>query len=284
MKNWAILFSCFFMIIGCQDVITIDPPTEEPRLTVDALVRIDESEPTTTVRVRVGLTSSFFGTIEPTDLNQITIINIDYPSQDLDQNVIVLFKTGPGEYTGSKKTSFFTSGRLFLNIEHEGQRYIAETTYAPSVPIDTLQQGNGTLFTGNETEVLITFVDEPDRTDFYLFDFSFGEYLVSEDTFYPGQRFQFSYFYEDGLELGQEVDISILGVEERFYNYMNQLIHQAEGDQGPFQTPAATVRGNIVNVTNIDNIDNFNNVGNPNNFALGYFSVSQEFSNTITIQ
>ena len=270
--------------MGCEDVIEVDPPSEEPRLTIDALIRIDENEPVTTAVVKANLTSSFFGDITPTDLDQITIINLDYPSQGLDQNVIVLVKTGPGEYSGSKGTDFFTSGRLLLTIEHQGQRYIAETTYAPSVPIESLQQGTGTLFTGDETEILISFVDEPDRTDFYLFDFSFDEYLVSEDTFYPGQRFQFSYFYEDGLASGQQVEISILGVEERFFNYMNQLIVQAGGDQGPFQTPAATVRGNLINVTNIDNIDNFDNVEDSNNFALGYFSVSQEFSSTITIE
>jgi len=154
----------------------------------------------------------------------------------------------------------------------------------PSVPIESLQEGNATLFTGDETEILISFLDTPNQTDFYLFDFSFDEYLVSEDTFYPGQRFQFSYFYEDGLNSGQEIEIGILGIDVNFYNYMTQLIVQAGGDQGPFQTPAATVRGNIINVTDIDNIDNFDNVEDTENFALGYFSVSQEYTESITIQ
>jgi len=284
MKNRVLLLFCFALMISCEDVITVDPPAEDPRLSVDALIRIDASKLITTAVVKVGTTSSFFGEFEPTDLDQISIINEDYPSNGLDLNVIPLLKTGPGEYSGSKNTDFFTSGRLTLTLEHEGQRYIAETTYAPSVPFESLQQGNGTLFTGDETEILLTFLDTPDQTDFYLFDFSFDEYLVSEDTFYPGQRFQFSYFYEDGLESGQEIDISILGIEERFYNYMTQLIVQSGGDQGPFQTPAATVRGNIINVTDIDNIDNFDNVGQNDNFALGYFSVSQEYKDSITIQ
>lgn len=284
MKNRVLLLFCFALMISCEDVITVDPPAEDPRLSVDALIRIDASKLTSTAVVKVGTTSSFFGEFEPTDLDRISIINEDYPSNGLDLNVIQLVKTGPGEYSGSKNTDFFTSGRLTLTLEHKGQRYIAETTYAPSVPFESLQQGNGTLFTGDETEILLTFLDTPDQTDFYLFDFSFDEYLVSEDTFYPGQRFQFSYFYEDGLESGQEIDISILGIEERFYNYMTQLIVQSGGDQGPFQTPAATVRGNIINVTDIDNIDNFDNVGQNDNFALGYFSVSQEYIESITIK
>jgi len=115
------------LFTGCQDVIEIDPPAEEPRLWVDALIRVDANEPITTAVVKVGLTSSFFGQIEATDLESITIINQDYPSNGLDQNVVILTKTGPGEYSGSKSTSFFNNGRFILTIEHEGQRYIAET-------------------------------------------------------------------------------------------------------------------------------------------------------------
>jgi len=284
MRNWTLLFLCSLLLTACEDVITIDLPEEEARLWVDALIRVNTNEPVTTAVVKTGLTSSFFNQVEPTDIDRITIINQDYPSNGLDQNVITLSKTGQGRYTGSKSTDFFTSGRLILTIEDEGERYIAETIYAPTVPIESLQEGEGSLFTGDETEILISFVDQADRTDFYLFDFSFDEYLVSEDTFYPGQRFQFSYFYEDGLQSGQVVDIGILGIDANFYNYMTQLIVQAGGDQGPFQTPAATVRGNIINVTDIDNINNFDNVGQTDNFALGYFSVSQEYKDSITIQ
>ena len=53
---------------------------------------------------------------------------------------------------------------------------------------------------------------------------------------------------------------------------MNQLIVQSGGDQGPFQTPAATVKGNIINTTNADN------------FALGYFAIGQVFNDTLIIE
>lgn len=286
MRKLVILFVILGTVIGCQDVIEVDAPGEEPRLTVNALIPINENEPITTAIVRVALTSSFFGELEPTDLKQITIQNLDYQSSGpLDENFIVLLETGPGIYEGSKRTSFFTEGELSLNIEHKDQRYIARTNYAPTVPIDNIEQGEGTLFEGNETEILISFVDAPDRVDFYLFDFGFSEYLVAEDTFYPGQPFEFSFFYDDRVQPGQELEVKILGATEPFYNYMNQLIFQGNsGDQGPFQTPAATVRGNFINVTDIDNIDSFDNVANSNNFALGYFAVSQQFSRKIIVE
>lgn len=154
----------------------------------------------------------------------------------------------------------------------------------PGSPISSLEQGDDTLFSGNETEVEISFEDNGERDDFYLLDLDFGDYLVTEDEFYNGQTFNFSYFYDEEVEAGTEINISILGVDEQFYNYMNQITVQAGGDQGPFQTPSATVRGNIINITNIDNINSFDNVEDSNNFALGYFAVCQTFSDSIIIE
>ncbi|WP_373519871.1 DUF4249 family protein, partial [Pricia sp.] len=220
------------------------------------------------------------------ELQQITILNPDYePKSALDQNFIVLTKTAPGRYEGAKNTTFFTGGGTFeLSIEYNNERYLALTEYVPTAPIDTLLQGDGTLFSGEETEILVSFTDSPERDNFYLFDFDFNEYLVTEDEFYPGQTFQFSYFYDEEVKSGRNIDIAILGVDESFYNYMNQLLVQAGGDQGPFQTPSATVRGNIINVTNIDNTNSFDNVDDRNNFALGYFAICQTFSESILIE
>jgi hypothetical protein len=41
---------------------------------------------------------------------------------------------------------------------------------------------------------------------------------------------------------------------------------------GPFQSPPATVRGNIINTTN------------PSNYALGYFSLSEMDTKNYTIE
>ena len=71
---------------------------------------------------------------------------------------------------------------------------------------------------------------------------------------------------------------------EDFYNYRTLLIEQSEAGLGPFQTPVATVRGNIFDVTGIDNINQFDNVGQPDNFPLGYFAVVQSFTQTLIIE
>lgn len=285
MNDLRKLLFCFLLglIFSCEDVVEVDTPTSPPRLTIDALVRVNTENPTTTISVKAGVTSSFFENVVPTDLDQVFLINPDYvPTSPLDERSIPLTEVAPGVYEGVKNTKFFTEGELQLAIEHQGQRYLALTSYAPSAAIETIEQGDNTLFSENDKEIKISFSDDGDVDNFYLFDFGRGDYLVTEDEFYQGQSFSFSYFIEDGA--GRKVDVALLGVNEEFYNYMNQLIVQAGGDQGPFQTPSATVRGNIINVTDIDNINSFDNVENSNNFALGYFAVCETFENTIILE
>lgn len=269
MKKIFLLMLFLCLSYACEDVIEVDVPIDQPRLVVDALVRISNVQnPTTVVRILASQTSSFFEDVSPAQLDEISLVN----TQSNIELQLTEETVGSGIYRRDIATDFLTSGQLVLKINFDNQLYEAATSFVPSAPIDNLVQGTSTLFTDDETEIIISFTDTPDRVDFYLFDFNFDEYLVSEDTFYPGQSFQFSYFYEPGLTPDTELEIGIMGADEPFYNYMTQLIVQAGGDQGPFQTPAATVKGNIVNITN------------PDNFALGYFALSELFTSTLIIE
>lgn len=285
MKRVVVIILLSLINIGCEDVIDVQVPSEEPRLIIDALVRVDESSPFVMVTVKVGLTSAFFGEVPVTDLKTITIINVDMKSTFQNPNVIVLLEVAPGVYEGGKNTAFFREGRLVFQVEHEDQRYLASTYYVPVVPMDTIIQGDGSRVEGDEIELITTFTDNPDRDDYYLFDYGFGEYFTTDDEFYQGQQIEFSYFYNKLLEPGQEVDVGILGVDKPFHDYMNQLIEQSNAEGfDPFATPSATVRGNIINVTEIDNIDYYDNVYQTNNFALGYFAVVQTHTKTVLIK
>ncbi|MDX1314177.1 MAG: DUF4249 domain-containing protein, partial [Eudoraea sp.] len=174
--------------------------------------------------------------------------------------------------------------RFNLIMRHRGRQYIAQTSYVSTVPIDNLEQGTGTLFEGDETEVLITYTDPPETDDFYLFDFGFGEFLAGEDEFYQGQQFQFSYFYDQEFDPGTELEISIMGSDREFFNYMDLILEQTEQSVGFFETPRATVRGNIIDITDLDNIDVTDNTNRPDVFPLGYFAIVQEFKDTLVIQ
>jgi hypothetical protein len=280
MKNFIFLLILSVFISGCEDVIDVEVPSETPRLVIDALIRVNENSPTTTVSIRALESASFFDELLPTRLTQISIINLDNSVSE------TLLETEPnsGVYEREVNTQFLITGDLLLQVEHKGKFYQARTKYVKTNSFNSIVQGDGNLFGEDETEVIVNFTDIPDEDNFYSIDFDFNEYIVTEDTFYRGQDFIFSFFYDDQLDVGQELSISILGIDETFYNYMDQLIVQSGDDFGPFATPVSTVRGNLINVINIDVIDSADNIGNPDDFALGYFAVCQTFTQTIVIE
>ncbi|MET1259702.1 DUF4249 family protein [Flagellimonas sp. DF-77] len=287
MKKFFIALSGILLLFSCEDVIEVDVPSEDPRLIVEALIRIDESEEFFRPIIKVSLTSSFFGTIPLTGLRDITITNLSLPT-DGGGNAVTLLETAPGSgmYQDDDPIGlrFFEDGELLLQLTHEGRLYFARTFYQRSVPIDNLEQGDETLFDDDDTEIKLTITDNPGTNDFYILDFGDGEFFALEDQFFDGEEFEFSYFVERDLQPGDELTVTLMGADETFFNYIDLLIEQTEDDAGVFQTPVATVRGNIFDVTDLDNIDLFDNVGQPDVFPLGYFAVVQEYKRTITIQ
>ncbi|MEM7087049.1 MAG: hypothetical protein AAF489_12745 [Bacteroidota bacterium] len=287
MKRCVYLFSIVAILTfmtSCEDVVEVDLPTEAPRLIIDALIRVDTLQTTTLVTVKVSQTNSFFESLPPANLQQITLVNLDFPIGGTDPPVLNEEQPGSGIYTNIFPTEYLTRGRLFLQVDFEDEFFVANAQFVPTVPMDSIEIGEGTLFGEDDTEIIVTFTDDPNRDDFNLFDFDFGNFLVTEDEFYQGQEFSFSYFYDEILVAGDELEISIMGADEDFAKYMNKLIEQSEGDFGPFETPSITVRGNFINATNIDNDGTFDNTNDINNFALGYFAVVQEFKQTVVIE
>lgn len=284
---------------GCEDVIEVQTSPDEPRLIVNGIVRVDLTEEFVPVEIRVTETSDFFGTPTIAELESAVILvgerdPEDPFSRNFGTSVLEETETGSGIYIPSYipgtdtddriRTEFLNpNSEFFLIIEHKGRRYAGQAFYSPAVPIDNLRQGDETLFDDDETEVKITFTDVPEQENFYVFDFGFGEFLALDDQFIDGQTFEFSFFY-DNLDSGDTAEISILGADQLFFNYIDLLVEQTEDNGGVFETPAVTPRGNMFDVTGLDNIEIFDNVARPNSFALGYFAIVQEFKSSIVIE
>jgi len=284
MKNLFCPLLFILLACSCEDVIEVDVPSEPSRLVIDALIRIHPEDILVNVRIKASLSSSFFDNIMPAEQAIIGIQNIDMESN----NTLILKEstTEPGIYEAIAKSDFFTEGRLVLGIQYNNENYVSMTEFVSSPPIDSLSQGDSSLFSGDETEIIVTFTDLPESDDFYLLDFDFNQYLVTEDLFYKDQQFSFSYFYDEKLKANTTVNISILGVDFGFYNYMNQIIAQSGATQGPFQTPAGTVKGNIINVTGVDfeTIDDLENSSPNKNYPLGYFAICETHQKSITVE
>ena len=284
MKRLLFILSVLSLIwSSCQEVITVELPNQEPKLIVDALIRIDTTIGSTLVTVSIRQTSDFFGEISPVSVDQITMSNLDNPGNNTDQ---VLDETEPGSgiYQQFFSTEELARDRWFLQINYQGEFYVAESLMQYSVPIDQLTIGDGSLFSGDVTELLVRYSDIGGREDYYLFDYGNDDFFASEDVFYDGQQFEFSYFYDEQFNPGDTLTVSIMGIDRDFFNYMNLLREQSEGGFGPFATPAVSVRGNLINATDINNNDNYNNVNDPDNYALGYFAIVQEYKGFIVVE
>ncbi|RDY61290.1 DUF4249 family protein [Flagellimonas nanhaiensis] len=292
------ILGLFFCCLSCEDVVDVDLPPTDTKLIINGIVRVDTTQEFLPIKIKVTETTDFFS--EPTiaQLESAVILvgerDPDDPfSMSFGTSILKEFEPGTGIYEPDTvglvderiRTEFLNPNTVFfLVIEHKGKRYAAETNYSPAVPIDDLQQGDETLFDDNDTELQITITDIPEEKNHYVFDFGGGEFLALDDEFIDGQEFGFSYFLERDLMVGEELEVSILGADQQFFNYIDLLVEQTENTGGVFETPSATVRGNVFDVTGLDNINIFDNVERPNSFALGYFAVVQEFTSTVVIE
>lgn len=275
MKKIIFLFIVSLFTFSCQEVIDIDLEDGETRLVIDAYFNVSNDEVTNTFLstdggVQLSLSAPYFDTEVPTVSNATVYIT------NLNDNSILNFieSETTGFFIPDTGIDFqpFSDTEYELTVIYNGETYVSTTELIPTNPIDKLEQGDGTLFEGTEKEVVIYYKDDATRDNFYLFDLDFNLYLQSEDAFYQGQDFNFSYFYSEDELIENDITIQIFGVDETYYNYFNLVLDQSQESGNPFQTVPALVKGNITNNTNKDN------------YPLGYFRISETYSANITIQ
>lgn len=74
------------------------------------------------------------------------------------------------------------------------------------------------------------------------------------------------------LAAGDVVNIKLIAVSKRYYDYFRKLLNASGSDSGPFSTTPTSVNGNISNSTNSANA------------PLGYFRLSEVDAKDYTIQ
>ena len=284
---------------SCEDVIDVALPNPETRLVVNGIVRVDENQEFLPIKIKVTESSGFFDNNTVAKLDDAVILagvrdSIEPTQFQLGRSQLREYVPGTGIYEPDtigndvddriRTASINENTIFFLVLEHKGKRYAGETTYIPAVSIDTLEQSDETLFNEEDIAINIKFNDPAEKTNFYVFDFGSGEFQVLDDQFFNGQEFEFSFFSEQKLEKGKQLNVSLLGADQQFYNYINLLIEQTENNGGIFETPATTPRGNMFDVTGLDNITVLDNTSRPESFALGYFAVVQEFKDSLLIE
>ncbi|MGB5821290.1 MAG: hypothetical protein WBG90_17530 [Saonia sp.] len=260
--NKFLKFICFFCcaFFACEDVITVEVPDSEPRLVIDAVIGYNDNngDPFTIGQVKLTLSAPFFDEEVPVVENALVRL-IDESTGE----VFTLAQDEPGVFRSGIPNLVFDRD-YSLEVTYEGERYSATERLTNATKIENVVQGDGFLFDEDETEIIITFTDIPDERNQYLFSFGTDDFLLLDDEFFQNEQITFSYFFEN-LSVGEQLIIVLLGADQSFADYIELVLQQSDesGGNGPFATPPATIRGNIVNVSN------------PENFPFGYFTLGE---------
>jgi len=145
----------------------------------------------------------------------------------------------------------------------------------PVVPIDSVFQSTDNGFDKEALEVNVLFTDPANVPNFYLAKFQrrgdlFPTLFDIKDEFTDGNQIKIIYERLDNedtgemeFEPGDVLEIDLNGISSQYYDYIRLLIEQSGNSGNLFSTIPADLRGNCINVTN------------PDNFAYGYFRLTE---------
>ncbi|MBS7230876.1 DUF4249 domain-containing protein [Flavobacterium psychroterrae] len=264
MKKATLLIVLFISIFvtSCEEVVDVDLDTAPPKLVIEAAINWQKGTTGNQQTIKLSTTTGYFENVIPTVSGATVFIQ---NSQNEHFNFTEIPKTGRYVCTNFKPVIDET---YILTVISNGITYNATEMMKPVAPITRIEQNDEGGITGDEIEVRAFYNDPPDVDNFYLYKYVYSNkitstYYVSEDKFFQGNEY-FSSSDDDDLKIGDEVEITHYGISKQYYNYMSILVSIAGNNSGgPFQSPPATVKGNIMNITNKEN------------YPLGYFSLSE---------
>ena len=264
MKKIIYLFILFGVFTSCEDVVEIELNESDPRLVVEASILVFENG-TYSSKVRLTTSAPFYGDEIPivSDASVIIKSNNDIFTFNYTENGVYTSNFIPNENTD-----------YTLEIVYKNELYSATQQLISVATIDYIEQVNDAGANGDEIELKIFFTDPPNEENYYFFEGYSEKGLILDafrDEFFDGNQI-FGLYSVDELEVGDEVEFHLNGVDEQFYNFITLLFQQVESGGGPFETQPATVRGNIINENDSDN------------FPFGYFRISNTSGENYTIQ
>jgi hypothetical protein len=263
MKNikYIILIAIATLTASCEDVVDVDLNTAAPRLVIDASIDWEKGTDGSVQTIRLTTTTGFYE-------QQVPVVSGAAVSVTNSANTVFEFieDAGTGNYICTNFSPVI--GETYtLAVFTGGQLYTATETLVGAPDITTVEQEDDGGFSGEDKQIKFFFNDNAAEDNFYMTAFEtsitvFPEYFAFDDEFTQGQQ-NFGLYISEDIEAGDQMTFSLYGISERYMNYMNLLAEIAEGGGGPWSAPPTNVRGNLVNETN------------SNNFALGYFRLSE---------
>lgn len=275
----AVLLVLLVTLTACEDVIDVDVPETAPRLVIEASINWEKGTLGSNQTVTLSTSTPYFNT------NQTNVvIGASVKITNTDTNAEFLFiDQNNGEYNSTNFVPLINSN-YDLEVLYNGDVYVASETFKSVSEINTVTQSLEGGFDDEVLEVTIFFDDPIDEQNYYLASvFEAGDLFAEVETF--SDEFingnEVSEFFEkesddedDQQEYnpGDQVTITLIGISERYYNYMDLLIEQYYSGGNPFASTPAEIKGNCINETN------------PSNYAFGFFRLSEKVTINYTFE
>lgn len=273
MKKLIFLIAFFtaFSFSGCEDVVDVDLNTAPPKLVIEAAINWSKGTTGRQQVIKLTTTTGYFDQLIPIVSGAAIFIK---NTKNERFNFNEYNKTGRYICNNFKPVINET---YTLTVVSGGNTYTATETLKSVAPITRVEQKNDGGFTGKDIEIRAYYTDPANEENYYLYKYLYSSkvtstYYASEDKFYQGNEI-YSSTEDDDLKTGDEIEVTHYGISKQYYNYMNILVSIAGSNVGgPFQSPPATVKGNIINTTV------------KSNYPLGYFSLSETDSKKYKIE
>lgn len=270
MSKKSLLLAIFFSLsfLACEDTISLDLDTAEPKLVIEAMLKLFE-DGSKDLSIRITETAPFLSEEIPriTDA-QVRIID------DLG-TVFNYIHVQSGLYLPTDDFTPQPNRTYRLEVLYDGELYEAETVLDAGVSIDFVEQTNDGGFSGEDIQLEFFFTDPGDQSNYYFFELLSEKgnvFDAADDQFFNGNQVN-TLFVQEDLEAGDEVLFRITNGDRAFFDFIFTLLQQTEfASFGPFESQPATVRGNIINTTDT------------NNFPFGYFKISEVGTFEYTVQ
>ncbi|WP_299526633.1 DUF4249 domain-containing protein [uncultured Lutibacter sp.] len=276
-KNIALLLT--IILTSCTDVIDVEVQVAAPRLVIEASIDWEKGTLGNEQTIKLSTSTPYFDSDE---ISIVTGASVKV-TNDNDGTEFVFLDQNNGNYTVSNFIPEINQSYT-LEVIYEGETYNAHENMMSVVDIDAIYQTTEKGFDNEVLEINADFNDPIEEENYYLFKLKRQNDLLPilldiSDEFTNGNLTTVFYEREKDEDINQEefvvgdiVDVEFYGISEQYYNYIGLLIVQYESLGDPFSTTPVPLKGNCTNTTS------------PENYAFGYFRLSQVVKDSYTFE
>lgn len=242
------LFSTTWILSGCQQIVSIDLNTANPRVVIEGNIK-DQPGP---YSVFLSMTGSYFDTTlaTPPISHAQVIITDDLGNHD------TLKEVAGGTYQSS--TLIGVSGRTYtLSVKTDGKEYLATSSMPTKVFIDSLYALPRQGFGGESGyDIYVTFKDPPELGNYYRINARSSAVIPADSI--DGRRYRlFTDKLTNGNEMteriragrnvsvGDTITIELCSIDKATYDYFHTLSDILSSDRSPTSLSPANPNSNI---------------------------------------